>query len=67
MEDPLNKHPDTGISVLIAGGGIGGLFTALESYRNGHQVTVLEARPSNDPAGLLSKMIVPIGKRSNIH
>lgn len=36
------RYPDTGISVLIVGGGIGGLMCALECWRKGHQVRVLE-------------------------
>ena len=36
------RYPDTGISMLIVGGGIGGLMCALECWRKGHQVRVLE-------------------------
>ncbi|KAH8807233.1 putative monooxygenase [Xylogone sp. PMI_703] len=32
------RHPATGIKVLIVGAGMGGLMTALECWRKGHQV-----------------------------
>ncbi|KAK2611791.1 hypothetical protein N8I77_005115 [Diaporthe amygdali] len=32
------RHPETGIDVLIVGGGMGGLMTALECWRKGHNV-----------------------------
>ncbi|KAL4950058.1 hypothetical protein BDW69DRAFT_202418 [Aspergillus filifer] len=32
------RHPETGISVLIVGAGMGGLMTALECWRKGHTV-----------------------------
>ncbi|MCJ1419423.1 hypothetical protein MMC32_005778 [Xylographa parallela] len=32
----------TGISVLIVGGGVGGIMTALECWRQGHEVRLLE-------------------------
>ncbi|KAL4776687.1 hypothetical protein BDW60DRAFT_222932 [Aspergillus nidulans var. acristatus] len=33
-----SRHPSTGISVLIVGAGMGGLMTALECWRKGHDV-----------------------------
>lgn len=37
--EPLpERHPDTGIDILIVGAGIGGLTTALECWRKGHNV-----------------------------
>ena len=39
----LERAPATGINVLIVGGGPGGLFAALQCYRKGHNVRVLEA------------------------
>ena len=38
----LKRYPDTDISVLIVGGGIGGLMTALECWRKGLTVKILE-------------------------
>lgn len=36
------RHPSTGISVLIIGAGVGGIMTALECWRKGHDVRILE-------------------------
>lgn len=44
-------YPASGIHILVVGGGIAGLTTALEAVRNGHRVTVLESQPTNDPHG----------------
>jgi monoamine oxidase len=49
--DPIRSYAPSGIDVLIAGGGIAGLYFALECIRNGHTVTVLESRTTVDPAG----------------
>ena len=51
--DPTERHPSSGIDVLVAGGGVAGLYFALECLRNGHKVTVLESRTDVDPAGKL--------------
>lgn len=56
--DGVHRLPRTGIDILIAGGGVGGLFMALESWRQGHDVRVLEKNPQLDSIGkfFLSKM-----------
>ncbi|KAB8229457.1 FAD-dependent oxidoreductase [Aspergillus alliaceus] len=41
-----NQYPLTGLSILIAGGGIGGLTFAIEGYRKGHDVCIIEKRPN---------------------
>ena len=33
---------ETGISVLVVGAGVGGLVTALECWRKGHEVRIVE-------------------------
>jgi len=38
------RHPNTGIDVLIVGGGVGGLMTALECWRKGHNVVGIMER-----------------------
>jgi NADPH-dependent 2,4-dienoyl-CoA reductase/sulfur reductase-like enzyme len=38
------RHPETGIDVLIVGGGMGGLMTALECWRKGHNVVKILER-----------------------
>ncbi|KAH8162143.1 hypothetical protein CIB48_g6104 [Xylaria polymorpha] len=40
--DGIHRHPRTGIKVIISGGGIGGLFAALECWRKGNDVEILE-------------------------
>ena len=41
----LKRYPETGISVLVVGAGIGGLTAALECWRKGHSVRILERAP----------------------
>ncbi|MCJ1436611.1 hypothetical protein MMC27_005991 [Xylographa pallens] len=52
-EDRLFAEPErcqlTGISVLIVGAGVGGIMTALECWRQGHEVRLLER--SSGPVG----------------
>jgi monoamine oxidase len=40
----MDRYPSSGLSILIVGGGIGGLTFAIEAYRKGHEVRVLEKR-----------------------
>ncbi|KAF7593736.1 hypothetical protein BBP40_010911 [Aspergillus hancockii] len=44
-------YPLSGISILIVGGGIGGLTFAIEAYRKGHDVRILEKRPNFEGYG----------------
>ena len=38
-EDQLpQRHPSTGVDVLIVGAGMGGLMSALECWRKGHNI-----------------------------
>lgn len=41
-EDGVYIYPATGINILIVGAGVGGLVTALECHRKGHNVRILE-------------------------
>lgn len=53
--EDLHRHPETGISVLVVGGGPAGLYTALECWRKGHTVVgVLERSPGPSAAGMLT-------------
>jgi NADPH-dependent 2,4-dienoyl-CoA reductase/sulfur reductase-like enzyme len=47
-------HPSTGISVLVVGAGVGGLVVALECYRKGHDVRVIERASGPVTAGMTS-------------
>ncbi|PYI08494.1 FAD/NAD(P)-binding domain-containing protein [Aspergillus sclerotiicarbonarius CBS 121057] len=40
--DCPTRYPATGISVLIVGAGVAGLMAALECWRNGHDVRIIE-------------------------
>lgn len=40
--DDVRRYESTGISVLIVGAGMGGVLSALEGWRKGHSVQVLE-------------------------
>ncbi|KAF4634247.1 hypothetical protein G7Y89_g3863 [Cudoniella acicularis] len=45
ISSKLKRYPETGISVLIVGAGIGGLTCAMECWRKGHTVQILERSP----------------------
>ena len=47
----MEREQDTGISVLIVGAGIAGLTFAIEAYRKGHNVRVIERRPRGETFG----------------
>ena len=49
----MTQGKSSGIDVLIVGGGIGGLFCAVEMYRHGHEVRILESKEDVDTIGLL--------------
>ncbi|KAI8951146.1 hypothetical protein F4801DRAFT_300749 [Xylaria longipes] len=40
--DGVHRHPRTGIKVVISGAGLGGMFAALECWRKGNDVEILE-------------------------
>ena len=50
----MEREPDTGISVLVVGAGIAGLAFAIEAYRKGHDVRVIERRPRGETEGEIS-------------
>ncbi|KAF7169116.1 hypothetical protein CNMCM5623_001924 [Aspergillus felis] len=47
----MDRYPPSGLSILVVGGGIGGLTFAIEAYRKGHEVRVLEKRPNFEGYG----------------
>lgn len=42
---PMKRYPSSGVSVLVIGGGIAGLGFAIEAFRKGHQIRLIERRP----------------------
>ncbi|KAI0897021.1 hypothetical protein F4806DRAFT_495528 [Annulohypoxylon nitens] len=51
LVDGVLRYPSTGLKILIVGGGPGGCLTALECWRKGHEVQVLEKSLANSPSG----------------
>lgn len=47
----LKLCPPSGISILIVGAGVGGLMSALECRRKGHNVRIIERTPTPSTAG----------------
>ncbi|RYC64210.1 hypothetical protein CHU98_g1986 [Xylaria longipes] len=54
--DGVNRLSSTGISIIVAGGGIGGLMFALEAWRQGHDVRIFEKTPKLDTLGELPEI-----------
>jgi heterodisulfide reductase subunit A-like polyferredoxin len=50
----VQRYPLTGINVLVVGAGVGGLTAALECYRKGHNVRIIEREPTISTAGKYS-------------
>jgi 2-polyprenyl-6-methoxyphenol hydroxylase-like FAD-dependent oxidoreductase len=47
----MERDRETGISILVIGAGIAGLSLAIESYRKGHTVRIVERRSTQESAG----------------
>ena len=56
--DGVLRYPPIGLKVLIVGGGPGGYFTALECWRKGHDVKLLEKNDSNLPIGMFGRALL---------
>lgn len=54
-----NTFRPTGIDVLIVGTGFGGLTAALECYRKGHNVRILERNSTTDTSGKTDEYDLP--------
>jgi 2-polyprenyl-6-methoxyphenol hydroxylase-like FAD-dependent oxidoreductase len=48
----MEQASNTGISILVAGGGIAGLSFAIEAHRKGHNVKIIERRPPGESTGM---------------
>lgn len=55
--DGVHRHPANNVSVVVLGGGIGGLQAALECWRKGCEVVVIERAQDLSSLGI----IVPAG------
>lgn len=49
--DGVLRWPSTGLKVLVVGGGPAGLLTALECWKKGHDVEVVEKNSKNSTIG----------------
>ena len=49
----MERSPSSGIDVLVVGAGIGGLVAAVELFRKGHNVRVIEAKEKIEGIGSL--------------
>lgn len=50
---PPERHRSTGIDVLVVGAGLGGLVAAVELYRHGHEVRIIESKSQMDQLGMI--------------
>lgn len=49
--EPIKRQPSSGLSILVVGGGIAGLGFAIEAYRKGHNIRIIDRRPNFDDYG----------------
>ncbi|KAI1270553.1 FAD/NAD(P)-binding domain-containing protein [Xylariaceae sp. FL1019] len=49
--DGVHRMLPSGITIMVAGGGVGGLLFALEAWRQGHEVRVFEKSPKLETLG----------------
>lgn len=49
--DGVHRLPVNGLKVIIIGGGVGGLGAALECWRKGFEVVILEQAEKLSPLG----------------
>ncbi|PSN64201.1 FAD/NAD(P)-binding domain-containing protein [Corynespora cassiicola Philippines] len=47
----MERAPNTGVAIIVVGGGIAGLAFAIEGHRKGHNVQIFERRPRGDSDG----------------
>ena len=50
----MERESPSGIEVLVVGCGLGGLFAAIELYRQGHSVRIIELKSKVEGLGELS-------------
>lgn len=49
--DSIRREPSSGLSILVVGGSIAGLGFAIEGYRKGHDIRIIDRRPNFDDYG----------------
>ncbi|KAG6359082.1 hypothetical protein INS49_012602 [Diaporthe citri] len=49
--EPIKRQPSSGLSILIVGGGSAGLGFAIEAYRKGHDIRIIDRRPNIEDYG----------------
>ncbi|GKT68688.1 FAD binding domain protein [Colletotrichum tofieldiae] len=49
--EPMQRETSSGLSILVVGGGIAGLGFAIEGYRKGHNVRIIDRRPNFEDYG----------------
>ncbi|KAJ6134744.1 hypothetical protein N7523_001066 [Penicillium sp. IBT 18751x] len=55
----MEREQETGISILVVGGGIAGLTFAIEAHRKGHDVRVIERRALGETFGEMIIITTP--------
>lgn len=58
-----DRHPETGIDILIIGAGMGGLMTALECWRKGHNIAGIFERSAGPVYSGLRRSQYPCTRR----
>lgn len=59
-KDEMKVEQPSNIDVLIVGAGLGGLCAAIECYRQGHSVSVVENKHGLEGLGTISKRITQL-------
>lgn len=52
LVDNVLRYPPSGLKVIVVGSGPGGLLAAIECWRKGHEVEVLEKSPEFSSIGV---------------
>ncbi|KAF9870378.1 hypothetical protein CkaCkLH20_12225 [Colletotrichum karsti] len=60
LKTAFSQWPQSGISVLVVGGGLAGLSFGIEATRKGHKVQIIERRPDFDDFGDLVGVQSPV-------
>lgn len=50
--DGILRYPRTGLDIVIVGAGLGGMMAAIECWRKGHEVQIIEKESALSTAGM---------------